>query len=37
MNNANIEITLKPGAKNSYDIRVKIPNASLDIFKGYVN
>lgn len=31
-----IEIPLKPGTKNLYDIKAEIPNASLDIFKGYV-
>lgn len=31
-----IEIPLKPGTKNLYDIRAEIPNASLNIFKGYV-
>ncbi len=31
-----LEIPLKPGTKNLYDIKVEIPNASLDIFKNYV-
>ena len=31
-----IEIPLKPGTKNLYDIRAEIPNASLNIFKDYV-
>jgi len=31
-----LEIPLKPGTKNIYDIKAEIPNASLDIFKNYV-
>lgn len=31
-----IEIPLKPGSENIYDIRTEIPNASLNIFKNHV-
>ena len=31
-----LEIPLKPGSKNLYDIKAEIPNASLDVFKNYV-
>ena len=34
--NAYIEIPLKPGTKNLYDITAEVPNASLNIFKDYV-
>lgn len=34
--NIYIEIPLKPGTKNLYNITAEIPNASLNIFKDYV-
>ena len=34
--NAYIEIPLKPGTKNLYNIRAEVPNASLSIFKDHV-